>query len=575
MLARVFGSQRKNRESGMALILTALTLPVLIAFVGLSVDAGIAYAIRVRLSAAMDSAALAAGRALNLGSDVASAQTSAIAAATKFFNANFPPGYMQTNPDTRSLTATFTQQQDGNGNPNGVLVISVTGSVNAPTYFVQILGLRSIKVASTGTATRKGMVMSLVLDRSASMGTRDTSAGTIPASITSGSSSCESMVYSAIQFIGNFTPYDYVGMVSFDYTAHNSYAPSTNFKTAGAAGVVQAIANINCGNNTNTTAALELAYRQIKSINLPLAENVIVLFTDGVPNGVTANFPVRTSVDTRLGPALTSPTPPNSPTGNRTNCADGSGTLTCVNMPVACGGSPATVYGVITQTCGFDVDSGGRGGLYKAFDSDPNASFPSGCPTSGMTMVNQTLAYIPDTDAFGNSTHGPWDRWLYQVNNKCAPAGTPITPGNSACKNLGTAWSNYPATGAGAPNNTFQSGPYQGKFRPDLANTIGVVSMNTAVNEASKIRADDTYDIAIHTIYLQGNAGDPVDREFLQIVSNQDTILPIIYDPTAPSYPNAYYQANQQKGMYLATTSNLQLMQLFAQVASSLLRISQ
>lgn len=575
MSIRRSGFARKRSESGMALVIAAILLPVVIAFVGLAIDAGIAYTVRARLSAAMDSAALAAGRGLNLGNDLGTAQASAVAAATKFFDANFPPGYLQTDPNSRHINASFNQQTDGHGNPNGVLEISITGSVGIPTYFSRILGVNSMTVSSTGTATRKAMVMSLVLDRSASMGSRNTSAGTIPPGINASSSSCESMVYSAIQFVNNFSPYDYVGMVSFDYTAHNDYTPSTNFKVSGSQGVVNAIANIDCGNNTNTTAALELAYRQIQTVNLPLAQNVIVLFTDGVPNGVTANFPVRTQVDTRLGPAKSTPAAPNTPAGNTANCTNGSGTLTCVNMPVACASSPSTVRGVITQTCGFNVNSGGRGGLYKAFDSDPDPVFPSGCPTSGMTMVNQTLAYIPNTDAFNNSTHGPWDNWLYQVNNKCAPSGTPITQGNSACKNLGDLWSNYPTTGAGAPSNTFEFGPYRGKFRPDLANAIGVVSMNTAVNEAAKIRADSTYKIVIETIYLQGNSGDPVDRQFLQILSNQDTIQPIIYDPNAAPYPNPYYQANQQKGMYLATTSNLQLMQLFAQVASSLLRISQ
>jgi hypothetical protein len=199
-----------------------------------------------------------------------------------------------------------------------------------------------------------------------------------------------------------------------------------------------------------------------------------------------------------------------------------------------------------------------------------------------MTMVNQTLAYIPDTDFFGNSTHGPWDGWIYQVNPHTAPAGTQITSGNSATKNLGGLWSNYSSIGAGAPSNFFTSGPYNGKFRPDLVNTIGVVSMNSAVNEAYKIRADSTYKITIDTVYLQGNGSDPVDREFLQIVSNQDTIQPIIYDANAAPYPNtshswsnANYQSSQQKGMWLATTSAVQLNQLFSQVASSLLRISQ
>ena len=46
-------------------------------------------------------------------------------------------------------------------------------------------------------------------------------------------------------------------------------------------------------------------------------------------------------------------------------------------------------------------------------------------------------------------------------------------------------------------------------------------------------------------------------------------------DPNAAAYSNTHYHADQQKGMWLATTSAVQLNQLFSQVASSLLRISQ
>jgi Flp pilus assembly protein TadG len=578
MKSQRLGSKRNHRERGMALMITAIAMLFVVPFVGLSIDAGLAYVVRGRLSAALDSAALAAGRGLNLGSDLATAQTAAIAAATSFFNANFPPGYMGTDTTNRTINATFNMQTDSNHNPNGILVIGVTGTVSTPTYFSRLLGFKNFSVSATGTATRRTLVMSLVLDISASMGTRNTTPGTIPGSIGDASSSCEAMVYSAIQFINYFTPYDYVAMIAFDYTAHLKYAPSTNFKAAGNSGVIQQIANLQCGNNTNTTAALELGYTQIKNVGLPLAENVIVLFTDGVPNGITANFPVRTQVDTRLGPSGGSPTPSDSPTGNQANCLDGSGTKVCQNMPVACAGSPATVHGVITQTANFDVTSGQRGGLYKAFDTDSSPTFPSGCPTSGITMVNQTIAYIPDTDAFGNSTHGPWDGWLYKVNNQCAPSGTPITSGNSSCKYLGDAWSNNAGIGAGAPSNFFQSGPYKDKFRPDLANTIGVTSMNSAVNEANKIRSDTTYKITIDTVYLQGNGSDPVDRRFLQIVSNQLNIQQIIYEtgyPHVAAYPNTYYQSTQQQGLWLATANATDLNSLFAQVASSLLRISQ
>ena len=47
----------------------------------------------------------------------------------------------------------------------------------------------------------------------------------------------------------------------------------------------------------NTTRTLlEMAYQKLQAQNLPLAENVIILFTDGSPNGITADFPLRTKI---------------------------------------------------------------------------------------------------------------------------------------------------------------------------------------------------------------------------------------------------------------------------------------
>jgi hypothetical protein len=65
------------------------------------------------------------------------------------------------------------------------------------------------------------------------------------------------------------------------------------------------IGNITCQNNTNTISALDMAYQQIKATNLPLALNTIVLFTDGSPNGINAQFPARapSSNESRWGPA--------------------------------------------------------------------------------------------------------------------------------------------------------------------------------------------------------------------------------------------------------------------------------
>ena len=554
-------------------MLTAFSLIMLIPMAGLAVDGGLAYIVKTRLSAASDSAALAAARALNGSSTVTAAQTAATTLATTYFNGNFPVGYLNTDPaaGTRSVTALFTlgtgTGNGGNGIPNGVLQVKVTASVQSATFFMKYLGYSNLAISATGTATRRILVMTLVLDKSASMGSRTTTVGSKAVGI--GTTSCDAMVYSSIQFLNSFSPYDYVGVLAFDYTADASYPPTTNYASAN--GAAQQIANIDCGNNTNTTAALELAYDQIKTVNLPLANNVIVLFTDGVPNGVNASFPIRNKPDVRLASTCSG--------------TDAYGYPSECQVPACTSTANLTIPAVITQTAGFSVSSGSLGGPFQMFSTDTQPQLPNGagsCPSSGTDFVQQTIANIPATDYFGNATSGPYDAWLYQVNSHTAPAGTPITAGNSATKNLGAPWASYPTTGVGRSSNFFQNAeciagvcPYKGLFRPDLANTIGVVSMNTAVNEANKIRSDNTYRITIHTIYLQGNAGDPVDRAFLQVVTNQQTILPIIYDSGAASYTNTSYNPAQQQGLWLATTSTTQLNSLFLQVASSLLRISQ
>src|ERR1017187_9342332 len=120
MLRKKFEALCHARQRGIATMLTAITLLFLIPVVGLSIDGGLAFVIKGGLSSAMDSAALAAGRGLNLGSDLPTAQASALAAATQFFNANFPPGYMNTSLTGRILTPSFNLQLDTNGHPTGV-----------------------------------------------------------------------------------------------------------------------------------------------------------------------------------------------------------------------------------------------------------------------------------------------------------------------------------------------------------------------------------------------------------------------------------------------------------------------
>jgi Flp pilus assembly protein TadG len=232
--------KRDHRKRGFVLVTYSLMLTALVAMVGLAIDAGILYLVKSRLSASVDAAALAAGRSVNLASTVAVASANATTMANQFFTANFPTGYLGVT-SVPTVTPTFTQELDSSGNPNGVLDIAVTASVSAPVYFMRIFGVNNVTVNSSGTATRRGLVMMLVLDISVSMNTPTTP------------TACQAMVAAARNFITRFSPYDRVGAVTFDYTAHNLYPVSQNF---GDGSLDAALAGVTCNRNTNTTAGV-------------------------------------------------------------------------------------------------------------------------------------------------------------------------------------------------------------------------------------------------------------------------------------------------------------------------------
>jgi Flp pilus assembly protein TadG len=581
--------RRRSTQGGIAILFYATMLIFVIGCVGMAVDVGTIYMIKSRLSSAADAAALAAGRSVNLTNSVAQATTNASITANQFFAANFPSGYFNS-MGTPAVTPTLTQEADGNGNPSGVISIRVDASVAAPTYFMNIFNVHSITVAASGTASRRGLVMMLVLDQSSSMGNGP-------------GSSCEAMKASAQNFITLFSPFDQIGLITFDITAHLLDPPTDPIST-----VSTNIGNINCGANTNTISALELAYQQIKNTGKPLALNTIVLFTDGSPNGVTANFPARAAVDSRYGPSLNSPdgsrgtAGPAPPAQTAPNSCDDVGPSSystnnhaiCVNMPAVCTVSTDTIFGTIAQWGNQNSWGADTFGI-----SDPtnaqSTSIPASCnyqsalTGDGRTM-RQFVAYIPDTDYYGNNLHGvvatgtgptvsnglvTRDNWIFQTNNLCSMDAS-VSP---SCKNTGDFWSNHAGVGTGS--NFFTAGPYSGFFRPDQPNSIVAAAMNGTMSEAFRIRSDATYHPVIHTIYLTGNSLDSVDREFLPIVANAAQITALPYDPQynstqppVPLYANPAYQTTQETGKYLVTADKNALSGLFAQLASEVLRLS-
>lgn len=141
-----------DRRAGAAVLVAAMIVP-LVGFVGLSIDTARGYYMKARLSQALDSAALAGGRAFfkdNRHEDI-----------EKFFHANIPEGFMgaeitlvtppPADPDDRSLT--------------------VSASAVLDTTFMRVLGIDTVTVAASTTVERadRGMELALVIDNTGSM----------------------------------------------------------------------------------------------------------------------------------------------------------------------------------------------------------------------------------------------------------------------------------------------------------------------------------------------------------------------------------------------------------------------
>ncbi len=371
-------STHRERQRGATLLLfTILVTLVLIPLLGLAIDGAVVFWVRAKLSAAVDAAALAAGRSIN--AYVTQPQNTGTAAnvAQEWFAANYPSGWLGTSivgggPSvTVQPTQTMTQQ------------VNVSASAVVPLYFMRLLGKSSITIGASAQSARRNLNMVLVLDRSGSMGPAPT-----------GSDACPTMKTAAQNFVSMFTDgFDTLGLVTFSSTANTGpidYAPTTHFKT-GSPTLSSTIGNISCTGATSTAQALNVAYQSIKSTGLATALNVIVLFTDGQPNEVVeSSWPVITQSDTRND--FTSP-------------------FSSVSMSASTCNNGTTLSGGLT-ILGPPTSTGQTGGIYNtsqnvAINTSPGLISANNCKfaISGNKYVRQDVAYIPTTDVYGNSTN--------------------------------------------------------------------------------------------------------------------------------------------------------------------------
>jgi Mg-chelatase subunit ChlD len=470
---------RSSKQKGATLILLTLALAlVVIPLMGVAVDGTTLYLVRLKLSQAVDAAALGGARSLSTGLDLASQTSSATATSLSYLNANFPTGLMGA---TYSATPSVGITQDSTLSRT----VLVQASVSVPLTFMRVAGFRTSTVSATGQATRRDVNLMLVVDRSSSMQT----AGV-----------CPTMIANAQAFINKFADgRDILGLVTFTQGSSLDFAPASNFKSA-SPNLTSILGNLQCAGNTSSAQALWQGYQQIQAVNQPGRLNVIVFFTDGRPNGITAQFPVKTKADTRY-------------------------TKASPNSPVAAPASTCTgtiLDGVIAQWAGATA-TGTTAGVFNPINSSisstaTNAIAAPGCAftgKSGLTAMTSDVAYIPTQDDYGNSTTG------YQT-------------------------STYFASGS----------PYTGQIRPDTPPSIIAASTNAADSAAQRIRADTRFNIVIFSLGLGGTDTEPLDLDFLRRVANDPQSSS--YDSTRPA-GHFYYAVDitQLSAAYEAIASQI------------------
>ncbi len=509
------GVERDGRR-GTALILYTVLLPTILLACGLGIDLCMLYVVQTRLSSAVDGAALGAGRLLGT-----SANTSEIAG--EFLNANYPAGYWGSYNLTPGITVTTNAS---------LHTIAVNATVQVPLLFLRLLRQQYCTVAASATAVRRDVRVELVLDRSYSMIDQMSNLRT-----------------AATSFVNMFNPgTDELGLVVLSGSSFVAYPTSEmpNYSLTGGTGpdvhfadpvtgsnqnMLTIISALQLGSDTNTSEAIWLAYMELKKAaaidNDPTKANVIVLFTDGVPNGFTAylNNPSSNSL------------------GGNSNCKY----------------DPATISG--SQQYGWIATAG----------NSTTLSFFSPTASTGIGFFNSLIFDTVHNAYYWATTVGSGG----YVDDLIEVTGTPMTNcqhiGATGSLGAGTDMSGlakippYDYYGNSTADSAYTQGVLYAQYgiaynsaQPTNGYQMGLASWSVTDNAAQKILSDTNMNIAIYTIGFTGDGG--VDSVLLNRMANTQS--------------SSSYNSNYQTGMYVPASNAAEMQQAFGQVASEVLRLS-
>jgi len=521
------------------MVLTTLaTTFFLLPLVGLAIDATMLRIVQAKLSAAVDGAALGAGRLLGTN---ANAQE----IAGEFLNANFQPGtsgFFSASAVTPTITVTLGTTK----------TIAINATCTVPLLFSRIFGVNSTLISAAGTAQRRDSRIEMVIDRSGSMNTSDGAGSTVIADLigyaqgfaekfTEGTDELGLVVYDGSAVVG------YPTTRPWDSTTTNTSTggPDTSFYSGATTDMIHQINAISAGGYTSMAEGLWLAYIELQKRHLKDQVagggvddrmNSIVLFTDGFPTATTVHLNNASDDSIRSGSACTYKT-------NDTQKMIGWVGI----IGPSTGGSPSFSGEDINGLFGLASSDTAHTAAWWMANADSDETTPSpATPEAGCNDISGSnfrsgstdLSQAPNTDGWGNSMDGTYYTHSYVMNSSghisSAYSGTLVHNSSNATNAIDWALDAW-------------NGVY------NTANNIRNDS-----NLAS--RAGDTQNmmVAIYAIGYEGNGG--VDQGLLQSVAN---------DKAAFSY-----NGNQSTGIYVPASNTTALANAFNVIASAILRLS-
>lgn len=262
----------RRAERGVALVYVGIFLIIICLVVGLAVDLGRAYAVRLQLATAVDAAALAAARIIPNGESPARRE------AEEIFALNFPDDVLV---EGNAPTPTVQFGTVSSGQNRGAHLITVSATVTMPTTFMRVRGYDSIDIAARGQATRRLVDLSFVIDHSASL---KPVYGEVQAA--------------ANQFVNFFDEnHDRMSLVFFGSDAVVADPISESGRGFDKGSIQNHIGNSVADGKTATAEGLFRGWDQLRRVSSDVQSGVrvVVLFTDGAPNSFSGTFRRRPS----------------------------------------------------------------------------------------------------------------------------------------------------------------------------------------------------------------------------------------------------------------------------------------